>query len=709
MGALEHQLGTNSEALLATDAPHVESGGLRGALFNSQPDAHAPGAIGFTGILKNEPLAISISRQEVERNKSDLRRTDADALVDLNAAVSISFNNDPLQYVVRQLLGGLLSANYVIPDNLEGTVSFRTEEPVPRSVVPSIVRDLLARNGYQMKVINGVYQIGTPQMLVELEQNSAIGAAGDYKNRVIKLNQGNAEEIASVVAQILPPGATIAAVASNNSLVLHIDPVDEQPVIDLIRALTESIRGDDLIAVIPLRESTPEVIATSIASYYSSSDQATNEKPFIVPLEQQQGLLVIARNKRIMANVRTLIRGLDRDNRDVASLRIIQLKSLPAEEIALQLNNVFAESGSNVRTAKSEEGRQDGISAGGGTDGRSTSTPATVREGTYSPGGGSPAAARFEAARKAIDAENATVVTNRQSDQAVSIVPDTRNNALIIFATYRQFNRIREVVQSLDVPLSQVVIEATIVEVRLNDTLKYGVQAYLRSQGWFFRSSRLPEAEPSSEAGAVVQFSVDSIDGSTATFVLEALQTVTDVKIISSPYLTVLDGREARLSVGDQIPYLRQQTSASETGTTTTTNQVDIRDVGIILEVTPNIRADNSVLLNVSQEVSSTRSSGAGETLTPVISQRTINSDIVVYSGKTVMLGGLIQNRSEKVISGVPVVSRIPVVGKLFQQTDNISDRTELLVMITPRVVRRSGQIDHITRLLKSRMSGAAL
>ncbi|WP_199823868.1 secretin N-terminal domain-containing protein [Labrenzia sp. OB1] len=703
----EHLEGTNTEVLLAIDTPHVGMGGLKDELFNSGPAVPESGAIGFTGILKNEPLEISISREEVERNKSDLRFTDADAAVDPDAKVSMSFSNDPLQYVVRQLLGGMLSANYVVPDNLEGTVSFRTEQPVPRSVVPSIVRDILARNGYQMKVINGVYQIGTPQMIAQLEQISATGAAGDYQSRVIKLNGGNAEEIASVVTQILPPGATVSAVESNNSLVLHVDPVDERPVLDLIRTLTESSRGDDLVAVIPLRESPPEAIATSIEAYFAASGQAAQEKPFIVPLEQQQGLLVIARSERIMENVRTLIRGLDMDNRDIASLRVIQLKNLPAEEIASQLNNVYAESGPVTQSTNPAEGPQEGASSDGGAEGRSIATPATMREGNSLRSGGSPTAARFEAARQAIDAQNAKVVTSRQSDQEISIVPDTRNNALLVFATFRQFNRIREVVQSLDVPLSQVVIEATIVEVRLNDTLKYGVQAYLRSQGWALRTSRLPEASPSSEAGGVAQFDLGSINGTTATVVLEALQTVTDVEIISSPYLTVLDGRQARLAIGDQIPYLTQQTSASETGTTTTTNQVDIRDVGIILEVTPNIRADNSVLLNVSQEVSSTRSEGSGETLTPTISQRSINSDIVVHSGKTVLLGGLIEDRSEKVKSGVPVVSDVPLIGKLFQQTSNISSRTELLVMITPRVVRRSGQIDHITRLLKSRIRRA--
>jgi general secretion pathway protein D len=202
---------------------------------------------------------------------------------------------------------------------------------------------------------------------------------------------------------------------------------------------------------------------------------------------------------------------------------------------------------------------------------------------------------------------------------------------------------------------------------------------------------------------------MDTIGGISAKVVRDALQAATNVKIISSPYLTVLDGRAARLSVGDQIPYLVQSTSANQSGETTTTNQIDIRDVGIILEVTPNIKSDNSVMLNVKQEVSSTKSAGTGDTLTPVISQRAIKSDVVVSSGKTVLLGGLIQDRSEKVTSAVPGVSKIPAFGDLFKQTNRVKERTELLVMITPRVVRSSLQLDGITRLLRARTTDPGL
>jgi len=701
--------------VLATDAKHVGQGGINTSRVNQGPGQQE--AIGFVGIIQNEPTNISISASEVNQNLVDLRQVGAAISGDPNQTVTISFDNSTLTYVVEQLLGGMLSANYVMSEDVTGTVTFKTETPVPRSAVPSIVRDILARNGYVMKVINGVYQIGTAETIAVLEGNAAAGAAGEYKSRVITLKQGNVEEIATAVAQILPSGATVTPVVSSNSLVLRVNPADEKPIVDLVRALIDNSGGNDLVAVLPLRESPPETVAASMNAYFASSGGAARDAPLIVPLEDQQALLIIAKNQRVMNNARTLVRGLDKDNRDTPSLRIIPLKNLPAAEIATQLNQIFAAGVPNDQSGQNYSASDGGAEAEGAlpqpeTEGNveggdSVTAPSNIAGNRRIPsstgrGQGSPVAAQFEASRQ-LRARLNVIQTNRQTDQGISIVPDERNNALLVYSTFKQFKRIREVVRALDVPLAQVVIEATIVEVGLNDSLKYGVQAFLRGDGIAVRSSRFIDPVDTGEAGGVAIFEIDTGGGTTTTVVLEALQTVTDVKIISSPYLTVLDGRAARLSVGDQIPFLIQSTNATDTGTTTTTNEIEVRDVGIILEVTPNIRADNSVLLNIQQEVSSAQSEDAGENLTPIISQRTINSDIVVRSGKTVFLGGLIQDRSEKVESGVPVIKDVPVLGNLFKQTDNVTDRTELLVMITPRVVRRSLQLDNITRLLKSR------
>lgn len=689
---------------LQTDGAHVGRGGIDTSRVNQGPSASS--AVTFVGVIKNKSSTMSISAQDLNDDMADIRLVGGK--VNHDETVEISFEEATLTYVVKQLLGGLLSANYIMPDETVGTVTFKTEGPVPRSAIPAILRDMLARNGYVMKVINGVYQIGDAATILALELNAGAGAGSEYTSRVIDLKQGNLDEIVAAVAQILPAGASVTPVPSSNSLILRVSPADERSVMDLLGALVASSSGDDLVAVVPLREGAPESVAATMNTYFATSNSSSGEIPLIVALEQQQALMIVASSQRVMDNARTMLRSLDTDNRDAASLRIIALKNLPAQEISDQLNAIFGAgaskdtSGGAAPANDRNQAAADSSSDNGVEGGESVQAPATIRRSPDTK------TSRIPAQQAAADAvPSAAGNTALDTEEPISIAPDERNNALLVHSTYKQFKRIRDVVEALDVPLAQVVIEATIVEVSLNNKLKYGVQAFLSSHGVDLRSSQTSAIGDGGEAGGVAAFRLNTVGGTSVAVVLEALQTVTKFKVISSPYLTVLDGKTARLSVGDQIPFLTQQTNASETGTTTTTNAIEIRDVGIILEVTPNIRADNSVILNVQQEVSSTKTTGAGETLTPVISQRAINSDVVVQSGKTVLLGGLIQDRSDKVVSGVPGLSTMPVVGGLFRQTDQVKERTELLVMITPRVIRSAFQLDHLTRLLKSRTLGA--
>ncbi|MEM8837082.1 MAG: secretin N-terminal domain-containing protein [Pseudomonadota bacterium] len=681
--------------------------------FNQPPRERE--RIEFVGSLSAEPQQLLITSVDEERNLRELREAGARP-IDPDERVEIRLENDTLEFAVRQLLGGLLSVNYVAATSLEGTVTFQTERPIRKSLVPSVLRDILASNGYVMKLINGVYQIGTPEVIQRLETNTAVGETGDLVSKVITLRRGSAVEVATVVASVLPLGASVTPVESNNSIILRATPVDLPPIEDLIRTLVNSGVADDLIAVIPLKESPPEQVAASILAFYQANGTPIANIPVVIPLENQQSLLVGAKSTRSMANIRSLIQGLDKDLRDAASLRIIPLKHLPADEIATQLNAIFgtgapaaaaatqsqaAPSGAEASVQVTDTGGAD-VNADANTGGDSVTAPSIVRRSSNDRGQGAPNARAFAERQANADPLAGAGPIASQADQAVSIVPDTRNNALLVFSTFRQFRRIREVVNALDLPLAQVVIEATIVEVEINDQLGYGVQAFLESSNIAARSSTTITPVDPGTAGGFAALSFDSFGTLDATVVLSALQAITNVQVISSPYLTVLDGRAARLSIGDQVPFLLASSTTTGDGDTTVTNEVEVRDTGIILEVTPRVNVDNSVLLNISQEVSSVVPGGLGTELTPTISQRSINSDVVVRSGKTVILGGLIEDEATKTTTALPVVGRIPVIGNLFKQTQDDLTRSELLVMITPRVIRKASQLDNITRQLRS-------
>ena len=640
---------------------------------------------GVTGLQEDTFLELDV----VENDDPSFRTAQAQNIQELNEAgadpfnpnqrVEIRFDDDPLTLVVDQLLGGLLSANYIAATPLVGTVNFETRAPVLRSEIPTILRDILGAQGYVMKLINGVYQIGSPGTIEQLEINAAAGASSEFETRVIRIERGNLQEIAEVVARILPIGATVTPVPDDGSLIVSASAADITAVVNLVNTLVDTGVAQDLVAIVTLQRSAPEAVAASVLSYYEQRGTPRSRIPIVIPLENQQSILLGARDSTTMNNTRQLIRGMDRDLRDTASLRIIPMTHLPAAEISEQLNQIF---GGGVAP-------NTGLDQAGG--GASTSVPVPANIRIDDPDENAPSEAELAQAASA-------------SPAGVSIVPDSRNNALLVFATFEQFKRIREVVQALDLPLAQVVIEATIVEVTVNDNLSFGGQSFLNRSNITARSSST--VSPSDPEGAGFFGSFSSIGGSSVDVVLTALQTVTDVRVISSPYLTVLDGRSARLSIGDEVPFLTSSTEADNDGTTTTTNQIEVRETGVILEVTPSIGADNSVLLNIVQEVSSVAPGGAEvNELTPVIQQRTLTSDIVVQSGRTALLGGLIQDRETDTVRGVPIVSDIPVVGELFKTTTDNITRTELLVMITPRVVRKPSQLDNITRQLREGLS----
>ncbi|MEL7488462.1 MAG: SPOR domain-containing protein, partial [Pseudomonadota bacterium] len=186
---------------------------------------------------------------------------------------------------------------------------------------------------------------------------------------------------------------------------------------------------------------------------------------------------------------------------------------------------------------------------------------------------------------------------------------------------------------------------------------------------------------------------------------------ITDLNVISSPNLMVLDNQTARLVVGDQIPVTVQNVTNGFTGGDSDPvlfNSIEFRDTGVIFEVTPRISSDGSVTLDLIQEIS-TVSGPSGASLTPTINQRRIESSVVAQSGQTIVLGGLFSDRDARGRSGIPIVSRAPLLGGLFSNTSTESTRTELVVLIQPRILRNEADARAITREFQDRVTGLQL
>jgi general secretion pathway protein D len=613
-------------------------------------------------------------------------------------------------------------------------LTFHSEQPLPKSQVLQIVRDILAKNGLVLKQISGVYHIGTREVISSLESTAAEGRVNELTTQVIRLKKGDPTKLIAVVRPIIPAGVSLIPTPGSTSLLARGSPADIAQVEELLNTLAERGIGTSRVAIIPLLESPPEKVAQQLNEFYSAQGGGEETGMTIIPLENQQALLVGTHDDAMMDDIRQLVRRLDTHLRDEPSLRIIPLENLAAEDIAGQLKDIFGDS----------EGSPSDASTGANADQRSRREsriaaklrPAPPKiEMPQDPEGDDlmapPSPPQFKVEMEQPPPGKADMLDPRQEqsrnarrqgsqgsqqgaqqrppsgDGPVSIVAEKRNNTLLVYSTYAVFKRIREVVRTLDVPQAQVVIEATVAEVELKDDLGYGVQWYLSGMG-FTAHSASPGPIPADPGKGGVAVLNKTIGGFDTKVVLDALQSVTKVKVISSPYLTVMDGKSARLVIGDQIPFAiasQTQTQPDNTQPVILTQEIETKDTGVILEITPSIRANNSVLLSINQEVSKASASAEKGNLTPIISKRNVTSDIVVQSGRTAVLGGLIEDRTDEIETGVPVLRKVPVFGHLFKQNTDKVRRFELLVMITPRVVRRSTEIENITRMLRKQIN----
>ncbi|MDP5360526.1 MAG: SPOR domain-containing protein, partial [Paracoccaceae bacterium] len=283
---------------------------------------------------------------------------------------------------------------------------------------------------------------------------------------------------------------------------------------------------------------------------------------------------------------------------------------------------------------------------------------------------------------------------------ATRVVGSEATNTLLIHSTPDEYQRILGILHRLDVPQRQVLVEATIVEVSLNDDLRYGVQYFLEDGGG---RAVLSRGESFDLAPNLPGFGL-TLGGTPANAVIDALDSMTSINVISSPNLMILNNESARLVVGDQVPTsVRTAQNADSATDEVFISTVEYRDTGVIFEVTPRINSSGSVILNIQQEVSLVGSTDEA-TGNPIISQRVIDSSVSVDSGETIVLGGLFSDRRTNGNGGIPILKDLPVAGALFGSSSRSSSQTELLVLITPRIVNDRMDARRVTQQLRSRV-----
>lgn len=673
--------GQTGPRLMAPSGP-VHGGGVRAEALNTRPIQGTIADFDFE-IAPEELVFDPVRRQRIIGGEWQ-------NVQDIGPAVSMIFTDEPLRSFVEKVLGGLLAVNYVAGDTLEGSVTFRSENSFSKTDALQIFADILARNGYLVQYFNAVYHVGTPE---ELASMTGLSRQSDIGNEIhsFQLSAPAPDNLLEVVNIILPNSNTVALSGAGNRIVVRGDPSQFESIEDLVRSLAGDGDGPQELAIVPLRHAAPAVVATQMAELYQA--RGLGDLLFL-PIEQRQSVLIVARSRAAIASARGMLRTLDADISDEVSVRVIQLTHLDATETAGQLIAVFGQGGLAPTAAANRSDTN-------GADESASAIASAALRALRTSAGDTPVPPPQVALGQSDRRESGDAPPEAGRSDPVSIVADTRNNSLLVRSSFADYRRIQQAVVALDVPQAQVVIEATIVEVTINDALQYGVQMFLQSNGVALRSSSTAAAGDGGGSGFSAVLSTGGNGSPNIQLVLSALQSVTNVKVVSSPYLTVSNGSTGLLSVGDQIPFVTASQSSSQDGQVVVTQEIASRDVGVTLEVTPRISPANVVSLDIDQQISSANLSQTVAGANPVVSQRSLRSQVNIRSGDTVLLGGMIQERSEQGENGVPVLRRIPVLGQAFNRTANTQARTELLILLTPRVVRSDAQVNDLTRQLR--------
>ncbi|AWB20467.1 type II secretion system protein GspD [Methylobacterium currus] len=288
---------------------------------------------------------------------------------------------------------------------------------------------------------------------------------------------------------------------------------------------------------------------------------------------------------------------------------------------------------------------------------------------------------------------------------AIGIVADDANNSLVISATRNQYDKILRILGRLDAMPTQVLLETVIAEVTLNDKLAFGVQWFLKERGSRFNlaSTETDKAATTNGTSGLIASAIRGVPGfnyllagTDFNVVLNALQGVTRVNVISSPNITVLDNRTAKLQVGDQVPIIKQTGQSALTAGAPILNQIEMKDTGVILSVTPRVNKNGLVVLDINQEVSDVVPTTTSQIDSPTIRQRRVATSVAVNDGHSLAIGGMVQEKAQITNENLPVLSDLPVIGAAFRNRVDERVRTELLVFIRPRVIRGTVEADRI-------------
>lgn len=639
----------------------------------------------------------------------------------------------------KAVLGDVLKVNYVVSDKVKAPITLRTAQPVNPDDLVQIFEAALAASGAAL------ISDGTTYSVVPAEDAAAAGrpvrTAGATGRRtpgmsteVVPLKFVAAGEMERILRSVSPQSG-IARVDSNRNVLMLTGTSSE------IANMVETIRIFDVdwmrgmsFGIFPVETNDVESIAKELDTIFANdSDSPTKGIVKFVPNARLRSVLVITSRPAYLKKAETWINRIDMMGRATEKQAFVyHVQYRPAVEVAQLLQRVYGQR----RSGDQQLGLQTGGAAISTTTTTATTDPGLVAPvsqsltspqvasplplspgigGTRSatvvqtgPGLAAPPAGPGELLGPvlpepvgAVAGATGSLPPPDDRQTGISIVADEQNNAVIVSATPSEMRRVKQILKQIDYMPNQVMLEATIAEVTLNDDMKLGVR-------WFFEHGGSEFRLTDSAAGLISPvfpgFSY-FLNLANIKVALNALASITNVNVVSNPSMTVLDNKKAVLQIGDEVPVATQSAVSVISPDAPIVNSITFRNTGVILSITPRVADNGRVLLDIEQEVSDVVPTTTSGIDSPTIQQRRVKTTVTCNNGETIVLAGMMQDRARRDRGQVPVLGDIPILGNAFKNKQDTIERTELLIAITPQVIKDDAQVGQIAAEFRDRLN----
>ena len=653
----------------------------------------------------------------------------------------LNFENTPVATVAKVVLGDILQTGSTIDPRVQGTVSLVSVRPVAKSDIVFVLENALRLSGVVLVRDTSGYRL-TP--LGEAVGAGRIDAAASspepgYGVSVVPLQYVSAQTLLKLMDSFATKAGMVRADTARNLLLIQGSGAERRTAVDTALSFDLDWMRGQSVGIFPIANSAPEAVIAELEKIVDSGENGLSQNLIkFQTVGRLNAIMVVSKKPALLHTAATWIKRLDHADTARTSVHVYRVKYGEARQIARVLTEMFigGSSSSLLDNADSQIAPGSGTYATSSADRLSLSNNASSSSNGFgsrmpsgtNAGGTTGFGTQTAAAAPGANTSDAGTLDSKGAGsggqpmlKGVRITADAVNNTLLIYADQENYRIIASTLQQVDQPQLQVAIDATIAEITLNNELSYGVQAYLTSRNLGLRpdqgsllNTQSTSAPVAAAAGTVANAFINRAfpgfnfligSESQPSAILDALHTVTSVKVLSNPSLVVINNQAATLQVGDVVPVSTGSATVLTTNNTVV-NTIDYRNTGIILRVSPRINVNGNVRLDVEQEISNV-SPATAASLTPTVAERRVKSSISVATGQTVLLAGLISEQQNKNRNGIPLLDQIPGLGDAFSHQDKKANRTELIIFIRPQIIRDSMDAHFVAEELRSKLRGS--